>query len=136
MAAALRDRVHGILVDASFADRSFPQRFSLFAKRNSSTSDWTLYGISIRPSEFDNTVHLIQQAMRDDGPFYAHLYDDERLVVVFKSVVFTVAPHCSTWHEAISWGLAAGIPIEMLDFWPNRFQDEHHYFRKGDFVGE
>jgi hypothetical protein len=30
--------------------------------------------------------------------------------------------------------MALGIPKQQLDFWPNRFQDEIHYFEKDDFL--
>ena len=30
--------------------------------------------------------------------------------------------------KLIEYGLSLNIPIEQLDFWPNRFQDEMYYF--------
>lgn len=66
--------------------------------------------------------------MRSDQIFYNHIYDDELLIVIFKDKVFHISSHSSSWDEIIKFGNNHGIPKEQLDFWPNRFQDEHHYF--------
>lgn len=66
--------------------------------------------------------------MRSDRIFYNHLYNDEILIVIFKKKIFRVNSHKSSWKEIIEYGLSFDIPIEQLDFWPNRFQDELHYF--------
>ncbi len=60
--------------------------------------------------------------------WYGHFYNDQELIVVFKDQVFKVAPHKSTWTPIIEYGQTLGIPEDQLDFWPNRFQDEIHYF--------
>lgn len=52
----------------------------------------------------------------------------------FKEKVFHVKPHVSTWQEVILYGKTLDIPSEQLDFWPNRFQDEAHYFNTKDFA--
>jgi hypothetical protein len=76
----------------------------------------------------------IQKHMRADEPFYAHLYDDERMVVIFRTQTFRVTPHKSSWEDILLHGAKLAIPVEQLDFWPNRFQDEIHYFKRESFV--
>lgn len=61
------------------------------------------------------------------------IYNDEKLIVVFKDRTFEIKPHESTWKPVKDYGSVLNIPEEQLDFWPNRFQDERHYFSKEDF---
>lgn len=123
---------HGILVDMAFIDRRYPEAFSIFAQEKS--GDWTLYGIEVPRNDLENAVVNIQTQMRTDEHFYAHLYDDEVVVVIFKTRVFRVTPHISSWGDIQQYGMTLEIPVEQLDFWPNRFQDEPHYFKRENFV--
>lgn len=123
---------HGVLVDKSFTDPSFPETFKIFAKRKS--ADWTLYGIEIDKSRLQEAIKNIQLYFKSDEPYYAHLYNDEKLIVIFKNKVFSVTPQSSTWKEIVTFGKLLNIPGEQLDFWPNRFQDEVHYFEPEDFI--
>lgn len=125
---------HGIVFDQEFEDPKFPQKFKVFAKRKSSSSDWVLYGIEVNEDKKDRAVSEIQKNMKSNEPFYAHLYNDSDLIVIFKTKVFYVKPHISSWNQIIEYGRKQNIPEEQLDFWPNRFQDESHYFNKEDFV--
>jgi len=128
-----RGTFHGILVDVAFIDRRYPATFSVFARKTA--GDWGLYGISVPRHDLENAVAGIQSAMRADQPFYSHLYDDETVVAIFKERVFRATPHASSWQEIQQYGASLGIPAEQLDFWPNRFQDEIHYFEREDFAG-
>jgi len=123
---------HGILVDVAFIDRSYPEIYSLFAREKN--GDWTLYGIEVPRNNLENAVADIQTHMRADEPFYAHLYDDEEVIAIFRTRIFRVTPHISSWEDIRSYGMKLNIPIEQLDFWPNRFQDELHYFKRESFV--
>lgn len=67
--------------------------------------------------------------MKDDESWYAHLYNDEELIVIFKEKVFRVKPHVFTWQSTIDYEKELKIPQEQSDFWPNRFQDEKHYLQ-------
>jgi hypothetical protein len=118
---------HGIIVDQEFNDPSFCDSLKSFDKKKSGS--WTLYGIEIEDSQVENTIYKIQQNMKIDEPWYAHLYNDGKLIVIFKDRVFDVKPHVSTWQSIIEYGRKLNIPEEQLDFWPNRFQDEKHYFQ-------
>jgi hypothetical protein len=123
---------HGILVDFSFEDTIYPEKFKLFAKRKS--DDWTLYGIIVEDSKIDAVIKDIQNNMKSKEPYYQHFYNDEQMIVVFKDRIFTVTPQISTWKEIIEYGKTLNIPQDQLTFWPNRFQDEIHYFKYEDFI--
>jgi hypothetical protein len=127
-----QDKFHGILVDAAFADWHYPKNFPLFAQKRA--GDWELYGIEIQRDGIEAAVRDIQLHMRVDGAFYNHLYDDEILIIIFKQRVYLATPNSSSWKEIQLYGLTLDIPLEQLDFWPNRFQDEIHYFERKDFV--
>lgn len=118
---------HGIIIDQEFNDPSLCNSFKGFAKKQSGS--WGIYGIEIEDSQLENTIYKIQQNMKTREPWYSHLYNDDKLIVIFKDKVFNVKPHASTWQPIIEYGKKLNIPEEQLDFWPNRFQDEKHYFQ-------
>jgi DNA-directed RNA polymerase beta subunit len=125
---------HGIILDMAFDNPSYPEKMKIFAERKSSSNDWILYGVEIADVSFDQVIKEIQMNMKSDKPYYSHFYNDEEMVVVFKEKLFRVKPHISTWTPIIEYGKELRIPKEQLDFWPNRFQDEVHYFDSKDFV--
>jgi len=131
----MKNIYHGILLDLEFAEEKFVEKnFHIFAKRKSKINPWVLYGVEVDASQKDEIVQKIQDNMKSDKPYYAHLYNDRELMVIFKDKIFSVTPHISTWDEIISYGKKLNIPSEQLDFWPNRFQDERHYFSPEDFI--
>ncbi len=117
---------HGILVDQEFDNSNFPEKFKIFSVKHD--DGWKIFGVEISDVELNSTVKEIQKNMKSEQPWYSHLYNDKKLVVVFKNKVFNVEPHKSTWTEVFEYGKSIGIPEMQLDFWPNRFQDEIHYF--------
>lgn len=130
----MKDVYHGIILDLEFEDPKYPETFKVFAKRKSTNNDWVLYGIEVESADFEKTVAAIQKKMKSNKPYYAHFYNDKELVVLFKDKVFRVKPHISTWKPIIEYGRKLDIPEEQLDFWPNRFQDEIHYFKPEHFT--
>lgn len=130
----MKDTVyHGIVVAQGFHDPAFPETFPIFAKRVSKSDGWIIYGIEVKVSDLEEAVVRIQKQLVSDEPWYGHLYNDAGLIVIFKNRVFRVTPHQSTWDDVIAYGKTLEIPAEQLDFWPNRFQDESHYFAPEDF---
>lgn len=123
---------HGIIIDKEFIDPSFPNTFKVFAKKQDGT--WGIYGIEVEDSQLKEAINRIQKNMKSGEPWYAHLYNDEHLIVIFKDKVIEVKPQADSWKPIIDFGKELNIPEEQLDFWPNRFQDETHYFSKGDFI--
>ncbi len=116
---------HGILIDKEFSDEKYPEQFKIFAKKVDGA--WTLFGIEVENEDLDKVTKELQENLKV-GTWYAHFYNDEELIVVFKEKVFKVTPHISSWNEIISYGETLKIPADQLTFWPNRFQDERHYF--------
>lgn len=125
---------HGIILDLEFTDPKFPETFKIFAKRKSKTNPWVLFGIEVDNDGLDIAVKSIQDNLKTDAPYYAHLYNDEEVIVIFKEKIIRVTSHVSTWQPIIEYGKTLNIPEVQLDFWPNRFQDEKHYFNKNDYV--
>jgi hypothetical protein len=125
---------HGILVDAAFTDPPFPEKFPVFARQK--TNGWIPYGIEVPREQVEKAVSLIQENMRSDEEFYSHLYDDETVIAIFKKRILRMTPHSSTWDEVREYGFTLKIPPAQLDFWPNRFQDEIHYFKPESFLAE
>ncbi|AHB40668.1 TPA: hypothetical protein DHW62_02205 [candidate division WWE3 bacterium] len=121
---------HGIIIDQEFIDQEFINSFKIFAKKQDGS--WRIYGIEIDDSQLQEVINKIQKNMKSEGTWYAHLYNDERLIVLFKNKVFDVKPHANSWKPIIDFGKRLNIPGEQLDFWPNRFQDESHYFSDGN----
>lgn len=126
-----KNMYHGILIDQEFTDSSLPETFKIFAKKQDGS--WGIYGIEIEDSQLEETIKKIQENMKSNEAWYAHLYNDNDLIVIFKDKVFNVKPHISTWKPIVEHGRKLNILEGQLDFWPNRFQDEHHYFSREDF---
>lgn len=125
---------HGIIIDKEFKNKIYSEKFKIFAKRKSADNDWVLYGVEIFSKKIGSIIIDMQANMKSDEPYYAHFYNDDELIVVFKEKIFKVRSHISTWASIIEFGKKLNISEEQLDFWPNRFQDEIHYFKKEDFV--
>ncbi|PIS14120.1 hypothetical protein COT65_00475 [Candidatus Shapirobacteria bacterium CG09_land_8_20_14_0_10_47_13] len=123
---------HGIIIDQEFTDQSFPNTFKVFARKQDGS--WGIYGVEIEDSHLEESISKIQESMKSDEPWYAHFYNDKQLIVIFKDKVFRVEPHICSWTPIVDYGKELNIPEEQLDFWPNRFQDEIHYFSKDDFI--
>ena len=117
---------HGILVNRAFKEKDYPEKYKVFSRKES--GDWILYGVEIQEEEIENAVDDIRRNMRTDDNYYSHVYNDETVIVIFNGRVFRITPHASGWDEVISYGKELGIGESQLDFWPNRFQDEKHYF--------
>lgn len=122
---------HGIIIDQEFVDKSLPETFKVFARKQDGS--WGIYGIESEDSKLEETIKIIQENIKTDQPWYAHFYNDEKLIIVFKNKVFEINPHEGSWEPIKGYGRKLNIPVEQLDFWPNRFQDERHYFSVEDF---
>jgi hypothetical protein len=116
---------HGILIDQEFMDIGFPNKFKVFSEKFDGS--WRIYGIEVEDSEITDAIIKVQDAMKV-GNWYAHFYNEENLIVVFKDRKFMVKPDESTWQPVWEYGKQLGIPEEQLDFQPNNFQDESSYF--------
>ena len=119
---------HGILIDQEFTNKSFPKTFKIFAKKQ--VGSWGIYGVEIEDSQLEKSIKKIQENMKDKEPWYSHLYNNTKLIVIFKNKVFRAVLHVSSLKPIIDYGKKLNIPEEQLDFRPKRFQDEKDYFKK------
>ncbi len=117
---------HGIIIDQEFTDQSFSNTFKIFAQKQD--GDWGIYGIEIEGFKLQEVIKSIQLNMKNDSPWYAHLYNDHQLIVIFKNKVFEITPQKTSWQPAIDYGKELNIPAKQLDFQPNKFQEENNYF--------
>lgn len=117
---------HAIILNKQFKDPEYPKEFETFAIKIS--GDWTIYGVKVEDEDLEDFIKEIQEETIPNEPWYAHAYNDDELIVIFKEKVFRVTPHKSTWQPVFDYGITLDIPEDQLTFWPNRFQDERHYF--------
>jgi len=118
---------HGIIIDQEFVDKNFPNTFKIFAKKQD--GDWGIYGIEIEDLKLQETIKNIQENMREDSPWYVHIYDNNQLIIFFKNKIFEVTSEKKSWQPVINYGKELNIPSEQLDFFPNNFQNENIYFK-------
>lgn len=114
---------HGIIVDASQNDKSIFNKFKILGKKKSSSEEWILYRIEVKPKELKKIIKLLQQNMLNKK-FYFHFYRDKELFVIFKNKIFKITPSKSTWDDAIKYGKSIKIPSKQLDFFPCTVEEE------------
>jgi hypothetical protein len=114
---------HAFIVDKSLVSQDILSHLNILSK--TVDGSWVLYKISTNENELEPTVKNIQSQMVD-GFWYFHAYntDGSKLIIVFKNKTFYVNSDPKTWGQAIEYGKNFGVPIEQLDFKPNRFEDE------------
>ena len=114
---------HGIVVSLSLKSPGSMKQLNVLGSRSVIPRILVLYKIGVRPEDLNSTISLLQKSIRGTW-FYAHLYREEELIVVFKSRVMTASPDSASWAEIISYGRSLHIPAFWLDFKPCRFEDE------------
>lgn len=118
---------HGIIIDQSLKDHSFVDTFQVFNKKQD--GDWGIYGIEIEDNLLDESIKLIQENLKSDQPWYAHLYNDQELIVIFKERFFKIISDKVSWQDMLDYGQELNIPEDQLQISPVRFQDEIDYFK-------
>lgn len=123
---------HGIVINKQFADPAYSQKFKTINSKIS--GDWEIFCIEVEDRDLKAVIREVQEGTIPNEPWYAHFYNDDpadaELIVVFKDKVMTATPHISSWSEIFEYGSTLNIPEDQLHIWPNRFQDERHYFKK------
>lgn len=125
---------HGNFLDTEFKDPIFLNKFKVFAKRKSERNPWTMCGVVVPEDKIEEVIQEVQANLLPNTPYYAHLYRDDELIIVFKEKVLRVTTDKSTWGEALEYGSSLGIPENQLDFAPVTFQDEEKYYGKENFL--
>lgn len=111
---------HGIIVKESFKKQSVLNLLKTIGSKQG--KNFSLLKIEVSTEEITKTIVLIQKSLKEK--FYAHLYRDDELMVIFPNKIFFIKPDRKTWEEAVDYGKSIGIPEEQLDFRPCRFEDE------------
>lgn len=108
----------GVVVEQSLVDRALPTPFEVLAELPA--GDWRLLLVRLDEAALADGVARLRAAMVPAAQecWYAHLFGDGRLVVVFEDAVFAVTTDALTWEPVVMHGLARGVPLEQLDFDP------------------
>lgn len=112
------DNYLGIIVDHSFKNKEYVRKLQVLASR--SIGSWRLLLIEVEEEKLAEQIQSLQENMVDIQVkcWYAHLFRQQELIVVYQDRMFPVTVQPNTWGEAIQYGLANGIPEEQLDFQP------------------
>lgn len=87
-----------------------------------------MHGVIIPTDQVEEVVKDIQNNLKGNKPYYAHLYNDSEIIVIYKEKIFRMKQDRSTWREAVEYGRTLGIPDEQLVFQPHKFEDEEIYY--------
>lgn len=94
---------HFILIDQEFTDHGFPETFNIFAQKQDGS--WKIYGVEVPKDSLERSIADIQKNMKA-GTWYAHGYNENELIVIFKEKIFRVKPEPSEWDEIVEYGKA------------------------------
>jgi hypothetical protein len=93
----------GIIVQESLIDTSVLDNFIKVS--NKIEDSWSIMKVKASSNDITKLKNFIK-----NGPWYAHFWNTDQLLVVFKDQII------SGKDEAIKYGLTIGIPKEQLDF--------------------
>jgi hypothetical protein len=63
-----------------------------------------------------NKIDALQSQLKS-GPWYAHFWKDNEMIVVFRHKSFQIKKNDKlSWAPVIDYGQRQGVPIEQLDF--------------------
>ncbi len=117
---------HGIVIDKSLINPELIKNFSVIHHKQD--GEWKIYCVEIDNRLLEKTVEDVQKNLNTDQPWYAHFYNEDDLVVVFKEKVFNVTLDKSSWSGILMYGKQLGIPAEQLELSPIRIEEEGEYF--------
>jgi hypothetical protein len=109
----------GIVIEQSLTDPAFAETLDVVHRWRDPNGSWIFLLVRISPERLSTELECIQRAIAHDRPWYAHFFSGEQISVVFPDAVIQMTTDVASWKPAIDRGLALGIPIEQLDFWPH-----------------
>ena len=124
--------MHAIIIEESLVDKSVLKKHKIIrTKFLPEPTNWRLHIVELYGS-LNEAITEIQYSMVSDNPFYFHVYDDGKtLVVVFKNNYFSLDPNNKiTWVDARVYGNRLGIPDKQLDFFPTKISEEEIWLNK------
>jgi hypothetical protein len=113
---------HGIIIKEGLKDQSVLNTMKILGQKKG--RQWTLLRVSVNENKIDEVVGLVQKSLVTEPTFYAHLYRERRLIVIFPKKIFYLTPKKETWKSAIDYGKSVGVTEKELDFKPCRFEEE------------
>ena len=121
-----------IIIEESLKKPEVLNNYKILRTKFAPGESWHLHIVEI-PTPLEEAIKEIQEAMVEDKPFYFHIYDEgKNLIVVFKDKIFNIDPNNkSTWQEARAFGARKlNIPAEQLDFYPSRISEEDDWYNR------
>lgn len=106
----------GLVIKESLDDPSMLDDVTVLGNKVTDEQDpadrWHMYTIEVTRPFFEKIATHIKPLR-----WYAHFYNEEKMIVIFKDKIFEYAHGDTTSHDAVlQYGLALGIPHEQLDF--------------------
>lgn len=123
---------HSIIIEESLENPKVLENYKILKTKFSSKKSWHLHIVEI-PEPVESAIEEIQEAMVKDKPFYFHIYNKGKtLIIVFKDKVFNLdLADTSTWKDALEYGVfKLSIPIDELDFYPTKISEEEEWFKR------
>lgn len=100
----------GMIIVESLEDKNLVRKMQILDTKVA--DNLTMNTILISKADIDDLVFYIKQ-----GPWYAHFWHGNEMIVVFRDKVFKFLKNQpTTWREAIGYGISIGIPRKQLDF--------------------
>jgi len=121
-----------IIIEESLKNPEVLKNCKILRTKFSVEENWHLHIVEIEES-LGEFIKKIQEAMVSDKPYYFHIYDEGKtLIVVFKDIIFHLNPsNESTWKKAREYGGSKlNIPPEQLDFYPTKISEEDSWFNR------
>jgi hypothetical protein len=101
------DNYRGTIVKESLKDGTILKSLKVTGHRivGRPRDSWDLVSVEVSLEDLAKLKYYI-----NDGPWYAHFWNDNELIIVFKDKIFTDV------QSAMEYGMSIGIPLEQLDF--------------------
>lgn len=110
---------YGILIEQSLADPAFVASLDVVHRRRDPNGSWVFLVVRIAPERLAAELERIRRSFTSEEAWYAHFFSADEIAVVYPDTVIRMTTDPASWAPAIEHGLALGIPLEQLDFWPH-----------------
>ena len=80
--------------------------------------NWTIVKVGVPEADLSRAVKLIQSTLIEEPTYFAHLYREDEVIIIFPDRIFTTRKGSRELREAYQYGLEKGIPSNELDFAP------------------
>lgn len=106
----------GVLVKEGLRRPGLLKQLPVLASR--AGDNWTMVEVGIPEADLSRAVKLIQAALIDEPTYFAHLYREEEVIIIYPERIFTGRKGSRELREALQYGLEKGIPRQELSFDP------------------